>query len=149
MLEQRGFHDGAALNTRRQIGPEDEIAAQEFLKNQYSSSADPNLKNLLGVYSSDFDRVVQTVALGYCHVGTTKTGVLKAHETELVLAAAIAGSGATRSAIIHGKAALVAGNSVAALRATYEMAETINKWNNVAFVLVVAEDLATGLSGGR
>jgi hypothetical protein len=61
------------------------------------------------------------------------TGIYSEHETELILAAALAGSGATRSATVHGKTALALGNSPQALRATYETAEYVNRWNGVRY----------------
>jgi 4-hydroxyphenylpyruvate dioxygenase-like putative hemolysin len=92
---------------------------------------------MLGTYCSDFDGVIQAVALGYCHVGTVATGVLTESEAELVLASAIAAGGATRSARIHGRSALALGNSIRGVQAAYETAEAVSIWNgDRRFVLV-------------
>lgn len=85
--------------------------------------------------------MTRTVALGYCHVGTTNTGVFKEHQTELMLAAALAGAGATRSATVHGKTALALGNSPEAVRAVYKLAEEINHWNRMPYQPVDLEQL--------
>ncbi|KAF3025121.1 hypothetical protein E8E14_014647 [Neopestalotiopsis sp. 37M] len=146
MLEAKGVKDTSQLNIREPIGPRDEAVARDLLSNQYKKSADGNLKNMLGLYCRDFDTLLQTVALGYCHVGVTRTNVFKEHETELVLAAAIAACGATRSARVHGKSALNLGNSSKAVRAVYDLAVAINKWNNTEIVAVDVDELVADLA---
>ncbi|KAJ5675377.1 hypothetical protein N7462_008274 [Penicillium macrosclerotiorum] len=86
-----------------------------------------------------------TEAEDYCHVGTTNTGIFKEHETELILAAALAGSGATRSATVHGKTTLALGNSPEAVRAVYKLAEEINVWNRMPYQPVDLGQLLTAM----
>ena len=107
---------------------------------------DPQVQHLLSTYCPDFDNLTRAVALGYCHVGTTNTGIFKEHETELVLAAALAGSGATRSATVHAKTALVLGNSIEAVKAVYQLAEEINNWNMSPYQPVDFERILSDLS---
>lgn len=104
------------------------------------------MQYLLSTYCRDFDDLTRTVALGYCHVGTTKTGVFQESETELILAAALAASGATRSAVVHGKTALALGNSPDMLRATYAIATRINHWNRTPYSPVDVEQIVAAMN---
>lgn len=68
----------------------------------------------------------------------------------MILAAAIIGSGATRQANSHGKAALGVGNSVDVLETVVDTAERVAAWNKVALparidVLALSVELKANL----
>ncbi|KAF4627835.1 hypothetical protein G7Y89_g10316 [Cudoniella acicularis] len=71
--------------------------------------------DMLRTYFSDFSALTWTVVFGYSLAGTTNTGIFKEENTQLILAASITSSGATRQAKSHVKASLCLGNSVVAI----------------------------------
>lgn len=85
---------------------------------------------MLKTYFADFTEFTWTVVFGYSLAGTAATGLFKEDECQLLLATAIAASGATRQAKSHGKGALGLGNSIEAVTASFKAAEELNKWNN-------------------
>ncbi|KAL2826740.1 hypothetical protein BJY01DRAFT_255906 [Aspergillus pseudoustus] len=129
ILKGRNFGPVERLSIRPLIAESDLAVGNDLLNNRYTTTKDPNVQALLSTYCPDYDNLTRAVALGYCHVGTTNTGVFKEHETELILAAALAGAGATRSATVHGKTSLSLGNLPEAVRAIYEIADAVNTWN--------------------
>ncbi|KAH6698472.1 hypothetical protein BKA61DRAFT_682503 [Leptodontidium sp. MPI-SDFR-AT-0119] len=130
ILRQRNFRLVEKLSIRPPIGPADIEAGNKLLNERYTATKDPTVQDLLSTYCRDFDNLTRAVALGYCHVGTTSSGIFEEHQTELILAAALASAGATRSATVHGKTALALGNSLDGVKAVYMIAVDLNQWNH-------------------
>ena len=84
---------------------------------------------MLKTYFADFTEFTWTVVFGYSLAGTAATGLFQEKECQLLLATAIAASGATRQAKSHGKGAMGLGNRLEAVKTTFKAAEDLNAWN--------------------
>jgi hypothetical protein len=100
---------------------------------------------MLEAYFADFSSLTWTVIFGNPLVGTTAKGVFNEHETQLMVAATICASGATRRARSHGKAAIGLGNSLEALKAVYSAAKRLNGWNKSPVSTIDVETLKAEL----
>jgi hypothetical protein len=97
---------------------------------------------MLRAYFSDFSALTWTVVFGYSLAGTTNTGIFKEQNTQLILAASIASSGATRQAKSHLKASLGLGNSVAAVGNVHQVASSLAVWNGTTITPLDVDQIA-------
>jgi hypothetical protein len=96
---------------------------------------------MLRTYFQDFAELGWTVVFGYSLQGTVDTGIFKDYETQLILSAAVAASGATRQARSLGQGAVGMGNSTATVKALFEAAEALNAWNGTELTHIDVEAL--------
>lgn len=85
-------------------------------------------------YWADFSSLTWTVVFGYSLSGTTATSIFEEAESQMVLATATAGSGATRQARSHLTAAVGLGISMSAAKAISDASVKLNEWNGVTVV---------------
>lgn len=121
-----------SVNLSPDIGPEDFVAGQALLKKTYAGVQNNEVRDMLRTYFSDFSALTWAVVFGYSLAGTTKTGIFMEENTQLILAASITSSGATRQARSHLKASLGLGHSMATVRNVHQVASTLADWNGTA-----------------
>jgi hypothetical protein len=112
-----------------EISLNDKEKGADLLKRTYNGVQNSEVQEMLRTYFSDFSSLTWTVVFGYSLAGTTATGIFEEYQTQLVLATAIAASGATRQARSHGKAAIGMGNSKEAVKTVYKAAQDMARWN--------------------
>jgi hypothetical protein len=125
----------------------DKAAGSVFRQRAYRVVKNGEVQEMLRTYFADFAELGWTVVFGYSLAGTANTGIFKDFETQLVLAVAVAASGATRQARSHGQGAIGMGNSVGAIKTLFKAAEVINEWNGTPVTHIDVDALAKQVEG--
>ena len=120
----------------------DKAAGSIFRQRAYRVVKNGEVQEMLRTYFADFAELGWTVVFGYSLAGTANTGIFKDYETQLILAVAVAGSGATRQARSHGQGAIGMGSSVVAVKSLFGVAEKINEWNGSPVTHIDVDALA-------
>lgn len=143
VLEKLGFvgYYGNSGLTRPELGAEHEKMGLELLEKTYANVPNSEVREMLRENFPDFTKVTWAVVFGYSLAGTTATGIFDEKQTQLLLTAAIASSGATRQARSHLKASVGLGNSLNAADAVNEAAVALNAWNGVEIANVDVSSL--------
>ncbi|KAF1812562.1 hypothetical protein P152DRAFT_458395 [Eremomyces bilateralis CBS 781.70] len=114
---------------------------QELQQRTYANVQNSEVQAMLQNCFADFTLTTWGVVFGYSLAETTNRGIFEAHQSQLILAASIASSGATRQARSHMTGALGLGLSVAAAKAILKAAKRLNEWNGVEISDIDAGEL--------
>ena len=146
VLEKRNLLEIAHGRSRPPFSDEHIQKGETLQKKTYAKVQNAEVQATLRECFSDFAITTWAVVFGYSLAGTTELGVFKEHETQLLLASAIAASGGTRQAKSHMKGALTLGVSLPAAQAVLRAAHQLNEWNHVEITEIDAEELYREIS---
>jgi len=131
VLKENNLLHIASGRTRPPFNDEHIAIGRDLQKQTYANVQNGEVQAMLAEYFADFTLTTWAVVFGYSLAETTNTGVFQKHQVQLLLATAVAASGATRQAKSHMKGAMGLGVTVAGADAVLKAAKKINAWNNV------------------